>query len=45
LTSWLVGLNYLPIENVVIKIDYGEDSVELGSAKTKLLNLGFGYVF
>ena len=45
LTQWFVGINFLPIENVVIKIDYGENTVELGSAKTKLFNLGFGYVF
>jgi hypothetical protein len=45
LTSWFLGINYLPIESVVIKIDYGENTYELGSEKTKLLNFGFGYVF
>jgi hypothetical protein len=45
LTQWLVGINFLPIESVVLKIDYGENMIELGSQKTKLFNLGFGYVF
>lgn len=45
LTSWLVGVNFQPIENVVIKMDYGENTVELDSEKIKLLNFGFGYVF
>ena len=44
-TQWMVGINFLPIDQVVFKIDYGEKQVELGSATTEMFNLGVGYMF
>jgi hypothetical protein len=44
-TQWMVGINILPIDQVVFKVDYGETKVELGSVKSKMFNLGVGYMF
>jgi hypothetical protein len=41
----MVGLNFLPIDQVVFKVDYGKKTVELGSVTTDLFNLGVGYMF
>jgi hypothetical protein len=43
--KWLVGLAVFPLENVVLKADYGYRKRELDEQKTKLFNLGFGYNF
>jgi hypothetical protein len=43
--KWLVGLAWFPINNVVLKLDYGEKERQLDKQKTKLFNLGFGYNF
>lgn len=43
--KWMIGLNLLPISEVVFKIDYSETEVELSKAKTKNFNLGVGYMF
>lgn len=44
-SKWLVGLAVKPIRDVVFKVDYGEDTVELGDKSTTLFNLGAGYMF
>jgi len=44
-TQWMVGLSFLPINQVVFKVDYGQKTVELGSVTTDLFNLGVGYMF
>lgn len=44
-TQWMVGLSFLPIDQVVFKLDYGQKTVELGSVSTDLFNLGVGYMF
>jgi len=44
-TQWMVGLSFLPIDQVVFKVDYGQKNTELGSVTTDLFNLGVGYMF
>lgn len=44
-SQWMVGLNLLPISEVVFKVDYGEVKVDLTGEKTKYFNLGVGYMF
>ncbi|MCB9205923.1 MAG: porin [Ignavibacteriales bacterium] len=43
--QWMIGLNILPISEVVLKVDYNEIEVELTKEKTKYFNLGVGYMF
>jgi len=43
--KWMVGLALFPIQNVVLKIDYGVRERQLDGQQTKLFNLGFGYNF
>lgn len=45
LTQILFGLAYFPINEVVFKIDYANNTIELGDAKTTLINIGVGYNF
>jgi len=44
-TQWMVGLSFLPIDQIAFKIDYAQKTVELGSITTDLFNLGVGYMF
>lgn len=44
-TQWMIGLNLLPISEVVFKIDYSEVETKLSSNKIKYFNLGVGYMF
>ncbi len=44
-TYWMAGFSIKPIDNVVFKIDYGIRTRELGNEKSKLFNLGVGYLF
>lgn len=44
-TSVMVGISYKPIPQVVFKADYSQRKRELGDVKTKLFNLGAGYMF
>ena len=44
-TKWMAGLSFLPIDQVVFKIDYSRQKRELGSVNTDLFNLGVGYWF
>ena len=44
-SKWMVGLNVLPISEVVFKIDYGETEMKLSGNKVKYFNLGVGYMF
>ncbi|MDA3860660.1 MAG: hypothetical protein PF445_05490 [Melioribacteraceae bacterium] len=44
-TAWMFGLSVLPIENVVLKLDYSQNTVELNSEMTEYFNLGIGYRF
>jgi len=41
----MVGINFLPIDQVVFKVDYSEKQAELGTIKSKMFNLGVGYMF
>lgn len=41
----MVGLSILPIDEVVFKIDYSQDKIELNNKKTNYLNIGVGYMF
>ena len=43
--KWLVGLALFPLENVVLKADYGIRKRQLDGQQTELFNLGFGYNF
>lgn len=43
--QWMVGVNLLPISEVVFKLDYSEVEVALTKSKTKYFNLGVGYMF
>ncbi len=43
--KWLFGLAIFPIENVVLKADYGIKERQLDGQETELFNLGFGYNF
>ncbi|MCZ6703672.1 MAG: hypothetical protein O6940_11625 [Ignavibacteria bacterium] len=44
-TQWMVGLSFLPIDQIAFKIDYAQKTIELGSITTVLFNLGVGYMF
>ncbi|MBF0432155.1 MAG: hypothetical protein HQK83_12800 [Fibrobacteria bacterium] len=44
-SKWMIGLALKPISQVVFKVDYGIDEVELDSKKTYLFNIGAGYMF
>ena len=41
----MIGINILPISQVVLKADYGVEKIELDSQKTIFFNLGIGYMF
>jgi hypothetical protein len=41
----MFGAAVKPIPQVVVKIDYSQRTIELGDAKTDLLNIGVGYFF
>jgi len=43
--KWLVGLAVFPIQNVVLKADYGVRERQLDGQQTTLFNLGFGFNF
>ncbi|MBD3226104.1 MAG: hypothetical protein GF313_15355 [Caldithrix sp.] len=43
--KWLVGIAVKPIPQVVFKVDYGVDTIELNDQSTTLFNLGAGYMF
>jgi len=44
-SKWMVGISIKPLDSVVFKADYSERKKELGNQKTKLFNLGVGYMF
>jgi len=44
-TKWMLGLSFLPINQVVFKIDYSLSTRQLGSITTDLINVGVGYWF
>jgi hypothetical protein len=44
-SKWMIGMSILPIDEVSFKIDYSERKIAANDAKTKLLNLGVGYMF
>ena len=43
--EWMIGVSVLPIENVVLKADYSQNTIELNSKMTKYFNFGIGYRF
>jgi hypothetical protein len=43
--KWMVGLTVKPIDQVVFKIDFGQNTAQLDNSETKLLNIGAGYMF
>jgi hypothetical protein len=43
--QWMVGLSFYPIDQVVFKVDYGQRTRDSDDQKTKLFNLGVGYMF
>ena len=43
--QWMLGINVLPISEVVFKVDYSEVEIELTKNKTKSVNIGVGYMF
>ncbi|MBU0559194.1 MAG: hypothetical protein KKG93_06380 [Bacteroidetes bacterium] len=45
LTQWKMGLSLLLIDQVVFKIDCGQDTIELNNVRTNSFNLGAGYYF
>ena len=44
-SKWMIGLNFLPISQVVFKVDYSEVKNKLTSENIKFFNLGVGYMF
>lgn len=42
---WTIGLSIKPISSIVFKVDYGIRTREMGNERTKLFNLGAGYMF
>jgi hypothetical protein len=44
-SAWMVGISVLPLDNIVLKADYSENTIELNSDKTEYFNLGIGYRF
>lgn len=44
-SKWMIGLNILPISEVVFKVDYSEAKTELNDDTVKYFNLGVGYMF
>lgn len=44
-SKWMVGVSVKPMPSIVLKLDYGQRERELGNVKTKLFNLGVGYMF
>ncbi len=45
ISKWMIGLFFNPIDEVVFKADYSENTVDLNDETTKLFNLGVGYMF
>lgn len=43
--KWLVGLSVKPIDEVVLKFDYGVNKLKFNNVKTTLMNFGIGYMF
>ncbi|MCF8243339.1 MAG: hypothetical protein K9J16_18335 [Melioribacteraceae bacterium] len=43
--KWMIGVSFLPLENIVFKMDYSINSRELDDFKTSQFNLGVGYMF
>jgi len=43
--KWMFGLSVKPINEIVLKIDYGERKTKNDTEITKLFNLGIGYMF
>lgn len=43
--EWMIGLSFKPIDQVVFKVDYSHITRESDNQKTKLFNLGVGYMF
>jgi hypothetical protein len=43
--KWMAGVTFLPMQNVVLKADYGIRERQLDGQKTDLFNLGIGYNF
>lgn len=44
-TEWMVGLDIKPIQQVVFKVDYSEQTRKLDDRKSKFINFGVGYMF
>ncbi|WP_337872864.1 porin [Ignavibacterium sp.] len=44
-TEWMIGLDVKPIDNVVFKVDYSEQTRKLDDRKSKFINFGVGYMF
>jgi len=44
-SKWMIGLNILPISEVVFKIDFGVTEYELTKETVSNFNLGVGYMF
>lgn len=44
-SQWMIGLNILPISEVVFKVDYSEVKTELNDKSVEYFNLGVGYMF
>jgi len=43
--EWMIGLSFKPIDQVVLKVDYSQITRESDDQRTKLFNLGVGYMF
>lgn len=45
ISKYMVGINTLLINQIVLKVDYGIETIQLDNEKTKYFNLGIGYMF
>jgi hypothetical protein len=44
-SALMFGISILPLDNIVLKADYSNDTIELNSERTEYFNLGIGYRF
>lgn len=44
-TKWLAGVAVKPVAQVILKVEYGQQTIDMNNVKTKLFNMGVGYWF
>ena len=44
-SKWMIGVSIKPLPSIVVKVDYAQREREFDSFKTKIFNVGVGYMF